>query len=241
MKQWFTYGIGSCMVLLFACSTPKEIFVTKEFEENNRSSSIEMRYFKDNKIHFLDYRAYLDTVITERRNDSLLNFGLIFRRHSTTQYDREYELLFGNDSIQCNIHYTCRLKYNIEEPPVFNLFSKDPYYQDQEKQQNLALAEATGTIQYPGFKSTMLFTYKNHSGVLLMGTDSFELKPIYQGGWKPMQTLIGVQLVKGNTVYGVIHSFTGLFHKKVYLYTKASTAEQMITAAYFAVIVRFLQ
>jgi hypothetical protein len=45
---------------------------------------------------------------------------------------------------------------------------------------------------------------------------------------------------KRGTVYGVVHSFTGLFKKKIYLYTKASTAEQLLTAAYFAVIVRYL-
>lgn len=241
MKKYLTYGISGCLVLLFACSTPKEIFVTEEFRENNRSSSIEMRYFKDNKIRFLDYRAYRDTAIAFSRKDSLLNVGFIFRRYTITQYYTENELLFGNDSIQCNIHYTSRVTYDISEPPVFDIFSKNPYYQDQEKQQKLTAAKAKGTIEYPGFKTTVPFTYEDYAGWLLLGSDSFELKPIYQGNWKPLQTLIGVQLAKDNTVYGVIHSFRGLLHKKVYLYTKASTSEQMITAAYFALIVKFLQ
>jgi hypothetical protein len=190
-------------------------------------------------VHFLGYRAYKDSFIISAQRDSTANFGLITGRVTFTMYNNENEMYFGNDSVKCIIHYTSFSKYQKTEPAMIDLVSKKKSNLPQQQPETRHIeAWAKGTIQYPAFKNATTFYYHNHSGYLLINQDSCLLKPIYQG--KLMQTLIAVQLVKGDLVYGVVHSFTGLFKKRVFLYTKATADEQLLIAAYFAVIAKYL-
>jgi hypothetical protein len=225
--------------LLLGCSTPKEIFVTDEFRDNNRSSSIEFRFFKDYLPRLLGYQVYKDSSIAYSSKDSANRIGLITRGSSLTLINGENEMQFGNDSIQCSIRYNFFLEYETTRPPVFNLFSKNPGYDDQQTKQSLGTVNVTGTIQYPGFATAIPFTYTNHSGQLLIEKDSFKLAPVYQGP-KLMKTFIGVKLLKGDTVYGTVNSFTGMMKKKAFVYTKATAMEQLLIAAYFVIISRYL-
>lgn len=235
LKLLYCFGIS--LLFITACDTPKEIFITKDFEKNNRSAEIKTHYFKDALVNFLEFRAYKDSCIQCSQTDSNTNFGLIAARVTFRMYNNKKEMYFGNDSVKCVIQYSSFSKYQITEAPAIDLFSKRKIYDPKPEPRNEKTdSRAEGTIQIPDIKNTFPFFFHNYSGYLLINKDSFKLSPIMQGKWKPMQTLIGVQLIKGDTVYGAIHSFTGLFRKKVFLYTKATEEEQLIIAAYFAVI-----
>ena len=241
MKGGILYCLCISLVFIAACSSPKELFTTKEIEENNRFSEIDQHFLKDNLVHFLDYRAYKDSFINAAQRDSTANIGLIADRLTFTMYNNENEMYFGNDRDKCIIHYTSFSKYQKTEPAMIDLFSKKKSNgPERQTETRLIEARAKGTIQYPAFEKGITFYFDNHTGYLLINRDSFVLKPIYRGKSGPFQTVIGVQLVKENIVYGVVHSFTGLLKKKIFLYTKATADEQLLTAAYFAVIARYL-
>jgi len=96
-------------------------------------------------------------------------------------------------------------------------------------------------MECPGIESEVRFIFNSpDTGYLVAGKDSFALKPVYQGNWKPMQTFIGVQLIKGEATFAVLYTFTGLARKKIFLYTLASEREQLLCAAYMGVIARYL-
>jgi hypothetical protein len=240
MKAMLLYCLCCNLLLCMACSTPKEIFITEEFRNNNRSSEIYTHYFKEVLLNFLEYRAYHDTVLYSSQADSTVNFGLISNRVSYRLYHAENKVLFGTDSQQCVIQYTSSLKYRTSEPAMINLFGKkDPYSSEQQTQTSLSYASIAGTIQSPACNTPIPFLLDNYRGYLLLDSDSLILKPIMQGK-KLMATLVGVQLVKGDTVYAAIHSFTGLFRKKIFLYTKIPASQTLLVAAYCGIISRYL-
>jgi hypothetical protein len=224
--------------LLQGCGTPRKIFVNEEFESNNRSSSIDLRFLKDDKTRLLGYRILRDSVISASSSVKEVNMGIIIPQTKVTEVNMENESAFGNDSLQCLIRYHVFYKFVETKPSV--LLSRSLSKAEREPKQSITDVKITGFLQYSGFESKIVFTYTDHTGFVLPGSDSLKLIPIYQGNWKPMQTLIGVQLVKGDIVYGVVHSFTGISRKKAYLYTKATPAEQLLIAANFAVIARYL-
>ena len=221
-----------------SCSTPKEIFVNEEFEANNRSSVVELRFLKDNKTHLLGYRIIGDTVISSSQDVRVLNAGILSPHNKVTEVNREGEAVFGSDSLECVIHY--HVFYKSVETKPSALLSRSLSKAEREPKESITEVDIKGYLQYPGIGSKIPFTFKNHGGFLLTGTDSLILTPVYQGHGILSQTLIGVQLLKGDTVYGVVHSLTGISRKKAYLYTKATPAEQMMIAAYFAVIASYL-
>ena len=120
MKPALLYYL--CISSFFIC--PKELFTTKEFEENNRSAEIDQHFLTNNLIQFLNYRAYKDSFINAAQKDSTANFGLIADRVSFTMYNNENEMYFGNDRDKCIIHYTSFSKYQKTEPAMIDLFSK---------------------------------------------------------------------------------------------------------------------
>jgi hypothetical protein len=240
MKTRLLYGIYINLLIVTACNSPKELFESKEFKENNRSSEIIIKNEPGKLMQFLDYTVYKDTGIRSGRKDSLANLGIITDRSSFTQINSESEMHFGNDSVKCIINYYSFTNSQNTVPAIKDLNAEKLYIPEKQPETKLINARLSGTIQYPGFKNMIPFYYNNHSGYILINRDSFVLKPIYQGKWIPLQTLVGVQLVKENMVYGLVYFFTGLLRKQVFLYTKASTAEQMLIAAYFAVIIRYL-
>ena len=236
MKKWIIYGVIAW--LSQSCSTPKEIFVNDEFEANNRSSAVELRFLKDNKAHLLGYRIFRDTVIKSSQDARVSNMGILFPRNTVTEVNRESESVFGSDSLKCTIHY--HVFYKLVETKPSALHSRSLSKAEQEPKESITEVDINGYLYYPGIDGKIPFAYKNHVGFLLTGSDSLRLTPVYQGHGKLAQTLIGVQLLKGDAVYGVVNSFTGIGRKKAYLYTKATSAEQMIIAAYFAVVASYL-
>ena len=99
MKSILLYYLCISSFFIAGCSSPKELFTTKEFEENNRSAEIDQRFLQDNLIQFLNYRAYKDSFINAAQKDSTANFGLIADRVSFTMYNNENEMYFGNDRL----------------------------------------------------------------------------------------------------------------------------------------------
>ena len=240
MKAMLLYCCCTCL-LFTHCSTPHEIFATEEFENNNRSSDIRHHFDKEFRVQFLGYQSYRDSVITAASGDSALNWGIISNKVSVTKIKMEKQMLFGNDTVKCHIHYLSHSEFTTTSPPLIDIFNLGKTYTPPpDSKTELSHAQAAGTIQYPGIDSPFIFAYENFTGYLVAGKDSFKLSPVAQGKWKPMQTIIGMQLAKGDTVYGAIHTFTGLARKKVFLYTKATALEQFLTAAYFAVIASIL-
>lgn len=241
MKNLLLYCLCTSMLLTISCSTPKEIFVTQEFEANNRSSEIRHVFVKEYLVQFLGYQSFRDSCITCSRVDSVLNMGIIFDKTTIEKYNDQRFMSFGNDSLTCVIRYHSATEFTTTDPSIIDLFPKRKRYDPpRESKTTQTGAKAEGIILYPGIDSGVSFFYQNHNGFLIAGKDSFILKPVYQGKSKLLATIIGVQLLKGDTAYGVIHSFTGLFRKKVFLYTRASEKEQFIVAAYFAVIAPLL-
>ena len=250
--SWLLYLLCGWLVVIAACSSPKELTMTPEFKENNRSSAIDKRLSKDNLVRFLDYRAYKDTLISIRQQDSTLNPGIILAGTSDIKINTEREMLFGNDSGKCIIHYHYLLTYHhtgrSAALSIYNLFSKGSKQINQEPEDKLAHVRATGSMQCAAFENVISFSFEedrinevNTCGKLVIGPDTFVLKPINKKSLS-VNLLTGVQLEKGSIVYAMLQHFPeDIFARnKLFIYTKAAAAEQLTIAAYFAIISWYL-
>ena len=237
-----------CCILGFlfiaACESPKEMFQTEEFEKNNRSSDIDHRYAKDNLVHLLGYQVFKDTCFSVKRKDSSSTWSLVFDRNTNSTFSSECDWEFGNDSVKSMVHIKSQFEFFERQPTGVNWFHQSP--EERQTTTGLNYAHIRGTIQYPSFSNEVRFSYDSHvgkvlhTGYLVINQDSFQLKPVWQGSLA--RTLLGLQLTRGNMIYGMIYSFTGIWSKhKAFIYTKATDDEQLIIAAYFATIDPYLQ
>lgn len=234
-------GLIYCMIAwaLRACETPQEIFVTKDFEAHNRSSTIDMHSLGSGKIELLGYRQLTDSVFAFSQADSLVNFGLLFPREIMRKSVYSHIFILGNETGKCRVQYEGFVQSLKTEPAMIQPGKSASLPQQQETFRTTAVM-LKGVIEYPDSNTRYPFFYNKSEGWLVLHADSFKLKPVYQAEGKIVQTLIGVQLLKNDTVYAAVHSFTGLSKKKVFLYSKATAAEQLLVAAYIAVIARYL-
>ncbi len=234
MKRWLLYGFTACA--LHACETPAGIFITKEFEANNRSSTIDMHSLGSGKIELLGYRQFTDSVFASSETDSVVNFGLFFPRQIIRKSVYSHVFILGTETATCLVRYDGIVESFKTEPAMFQPGKSQSLQQQETFRTTNALLR--GTITYSN--ALCPFFYKDHEGWLVLHADSFKLKPIYQAEGKILQTLIGVQLLKNDTVYAAVHSLTGLSKKKAFLYSRATADEQLVMAAYIAVIARYL-
>lgn len=222
---------------LQACSTPQEVLINSEFEINSRSSSIDMHSLSSGKITLLGYRQLTDSVFAASQTDSFINLGLLFPLQRVRKEKYSHHFLFGTDTQQCAVYYNGLVQSLKTAPPIIKPSGSVPVQQETNK---IADVQLNGYIQFAGSSNLFQFSYRNHEGLLLLYADSFKLKPVYQAAGKQMQTLVGVQLLKNNIVYAAVHSLTGLGKKKAFVYSKATPEEQLLTAAYLAVLARYL-
>lgn len=225
------------MLWLCSCGTPKEVFVTPDFESNNRTTEI-IPYYKSNYLpKLLGYETFSDSVRILARKDSTTPFTFIFSDTSIMEMKMETIMEFGDSAGKCTIHYGTYSKTLSANPGALDILINKNVKDEVRLETYVYIS---GTIEYPEMKTPARFGFSSDSRYLVIGTDSFSLQPLYQGKWKAMRTYIGVQLLKGETVYGVICTLTGVFRHNAFLYTRASQTEQLLIAAYFAVIARFV-
>lgn len=226
--------------------------MTPEFTDNNRSSKIDTRWLKDELIRFLDYRTYKDTVISSYQEDSNFNPIRIFQPEtSIKEVHYQNEMQFGYDSGKCTIHYQYFLKYYHFGGTLTHIPDQSPKKSNkatrQQKDQFVSVL-ATGTIQYPPYKNLISFAFEedkrsleNTNGQLVISSDTLLIKPIIEAKSHSLKKLAGMQLDKGAIVYGALQRSPNkiFWRNKVFLYTKATAAEQMLIAAYFVVVARY--
>lgn len=235
MKNWILYCWFACS--LQACETPAALLVNKEFENNCRSSSIDMHHLSSGKIELLGYRQLTDSVFATLQTDSFINMGLLFPGQTVRKETYSHTFLFGKETQQCFVYYSATVQSLLTKPPIIKPSGNVPAQQESNKLTGVQLG---GTIQYPGSNTAFSFAYANYTGWLQVNNDSFKLTPVYDKNSKALQTLTGVQLLKQDTLFALVHSFTGLSKKKAFMYNKATAAEQLLIAAYIAVIARYL-
>lgn len=231
-------------LLCTSCSNTKQLFSSAEFEAHHVSSPVDQRFLKDGLVRFLDFRVFRDTVIRYVQKDSIVQQGGTLPGTTISTYLSDHEMKFGNDKDQCMLHYTLYLEYEHAGRSlayeVINIGSQKQVIEKKYQEERLISAKIIGRISYHAFKMTIPFIYENYGGQIQSEPVSFILNPVKQVNNKALQSIIGVELEKAGIVYGVIHTYTGLSKKKLFLYTKTNASEQMLVAAYFAVIAGYL-
>jgi len=206
--------------------------MTAEFKDNNRSSKIDTRSFKDELIRFLDYRTYKDSLIGSYREDSILNFGISMPETSIQEVHYQNKMQFGYDSDKCTSQYQYFLRYyhmgRSVTLDIINQFSKKS--NKTKKQKDILISvEATGTLQYKDFKNLIPFAFEedkqnqeNTTGQLVISNDTLVIKPIIEMKSHSLKKLVGIQLEKGTIVYAALQGFPNKIfaQNKIFLYTK---------------------
>ncbi len=232
------------IVLFTSCSNTKQLFSSAEFEAHHVSSPVDQRFLKDGLVRFLDFSAFRDTVLHYEQKDSIVLHGGLFPGTTYRKYSSTHEMEFGKDHDKCMVHYTLYLDYELTGRSlayeVVDIASKKQVVEKNYREDRLVSAKVIGEISYHAYKKAIPFIYENYGGQIQSDSISFILKPVNQDNHKTLQTTIAVQLEKAGIVHGIIHHFTGLSKKKIFLYTKSGVAEQMLVAAYFAVIAVYL-
>lgn len=216
-----------------ACDTPKQVYVTPEFEANNRSSGI-IPYNNTGYLpELLGYQTFKDSVWVSAKKVTNTPYSFIFRKYNISELTTETLMEFGDTSGRCTIRYGTWEMTRSPNPGAIDILLNKNASQNMHDEKYVALG---GTMKYPGFSDSVYFGLSQRNGFLVIGKDSFSLTPLFKGRWKEMQTYIGVKLLKGETVYGVLYTLTGLLRHRAFVYTRATDIEQLLIAAYFAVI-----
>ncbi|HNU88321.1 MAG TPA: hypothetical protein PKJ94_08525 [Ferruginibacter sp.] len=227
-------------MFLQACAGSKGLTLPAELSANNRSSDIigSAQYLPN--VRLLDYRGYKDSVISNREVDKFANLGLIFPHTRTTKNILTGELLFGNDSLKCVIHYTYYIETHISngQSVLGAVLEKGNHDYSKDVENVYRYATGKGTITIPGFAdSASYFFGRDSSNTLIINKDSFAVKYVKERESGSIYIIDGFQLLKGEIVYAVMqnHSSAKLTKPRIYLYSKATALEQMVIAAYLAI------
>ncbi len=242
-KLCLLYILPACLLFVWGCS-PKDIIMTEEFRNNNRSSKFNFPGLNMELLQFLDYRVYSSRTLNISYNDSTINGGILFGADKIERPTSEKEFLFGVGSDTCTVHYyhseIIRHHGRSAVISVVNLFSKKANKSPQETSDTHLADTTRGTIYSRDFDNSS-FSFENikfqlmATGELVIDNKTFLLKPIISKN----NNFQGLKLVKNDTMYAAISKpfFNG---DKIFLYTRATTKQQLVIAAYFAVIERNL-
>lgn len=234
------YCLFSCLFFLQACTGSKGLTLPAELSANNRSSAITggAQYLPN--IWLLDYRGYKDSVISNRQVDKYSNLGLIFPYTRFTKNVLTGELLFGNDSIKCVVHYTYYIETHTSngQSVLGAVLEKGKHDYSKDVENVYRYASGKGTITIPGFADSARYSFGRDSGnTLIINKDSFVLKYVKERESGSIYIIDGFHLLKGELVYAVIQNYSRarLTKPRIYLYSKATAQEQLFIAAYFAI------
>lgn len=243
MKQGRLYMILLCHLLIVSCTTIKEL--PKEWKADYRYSSIDRRLFKDRLIRFLDYSAYKNTVISSSEADSTVTYGIIFPQSFYKINNVEQEMQFGNASDTCSIHYNYLVKYlySSNRSLLMDVLEKESYKKERQTTQKLEYFSCHGAITYRGKNGEIPFMFEETiepnsklSGQVIIDNDSLIIYPVSKDILHTFKATQGVQLKKDNTVYALLLKTNDISKNRIALIKRASLEEQLIVAAYFAVI-----
>jgi hypothetical protein len=254
------YPLAAAFCLLLSCSGLK-LILPAGLDNNFRSGKVKKSQF-GHRLQVLEYRAFSDSLIKSMHRDSTLTSGIILPYSAIIAYASEKKMLFGTDSFKCSIYYTifCIFKEEGKSSLLLNIFfppapgsdsygkTKTPYWRT-----------LNGTIQLPLLKNEVQFCFEHKSGeeyfdsahikgYINSGSDSFLIRPLFKEmpvhgkKVKPMQVLQGYCLMKGDTLYAFLqHAPIVKSVDKLFLNLKVSTEEQMLIAAYFALVSRLVE
>lgn len=223
-----------------ACTGSKGLTLPAELSANNRNSDItgSARYLPD--VDLLDYRGYKDSVISNRQVDKYSNLGLIFPFTRVIKNMLTGELLFGNDSLKCVVHYTYFIETHTStgRSLLGAVLEKGNHDYSKDVESVYRYASGKGTITIPGFADSIRYSFgRDTSNTLVIGKDSFVFKYVSEREKGTVYVVDGYQLIKGEVVYAVMQNYSSakLTKARIYLYSKASVQEQLAIAAYFAI------
>jgi len=234
------YYLFSCLLFLQACTGSKGLTLPAELSANNRSSDItgSARYLPN--IRLLDYRGYKDSVISNQEVDKYANLGLVFPYTRITKNVLTGELLFGNDSLKCLVHYTYNIETHISngQSVLGAVLEKGNHDYSKDVENVYRYASGRGTITIPGFADSAWYSFgRDSSNTLITNKDSFAFKYVKERESGSIYVIDGFQLLKGEVVYAVMQNYSTakLTKPRIYLYSKATAREQLVIAAYFAI------
>jgi hypothetical protein len=235
-------------------------------DSNFRSGEVKSRIFKDNRGQVFEYRVFSHSLIRSAYRDSTLTCGLIIPRSSLVAIANENKMIFGTDSLQCSIHYFNLDIYKSAEQSsllmdiIFPPDKQRPGYDRYERTNTPYMRMVAGTLQHPLMKDEVRFHFEHAAaakdfdsarikGYLKAGNDSFFIHPFFKEiplhgkNVKPMQVLQGYCLMKEDTLYAFLqhapmvkYLYKPGLKDLLFLYSKASPAEQMMMAAYFSLV-----
>ena len=240
------YFIAVLFVFLTCCYNIKEVPLPPGVKENYRSDEVKSHLFKRPRLIFFGYQVYYDSMLTSHSTDSTITFGIIFPWSSVSTQQFRRVMVFGNDSSKCTVDYSYfeQIENTAHSSLLFSLFSKNANSNNSTPDASFIYSLKRGIINCPLSKNEISFEYLDHKdaqktrGYLLIGKDSFLIKPVIGKDYLSMKIVTGIQLMKADTLYAVLQKHPDKIHArdKIYLYTKTSEAEQFIISAYFAVI-----
>lgn len=216
------------------CITSEQTFINPEFEANHLSATIKLSSIAPVfRPALFGYQTYYDTVLGD---GSAVRYSGLHLLAPDTDYvitSKAAIFEFGNDSLRCRVHYAAvanRATYT-GHGLVLDALSKDKNQQTY----NIVTADIRGSISCAGLADSAVFAFRGYKGYLVIDKDSFMVSDQFDHPGI-MRTRIGLQVMKGDTVYGVFNTFTGMAPHRAYVYAKASPLQQMLIGAYFAVL-----
>ncbi len=233
------YYLFSCLLLFQACTGSKELTLPAELVANNRSSEIKGSAQDFPNISLLGYRGYKDSIIGYQLVDKYSNLGIVFPLTRVKKHMLTGELLFGNDSVKCVVHYTYFIETHTSSGSSLLGVALEKGKHDFSKDQESVYRYATGkgTITIPGFADSIRYSFGRDSlNMFKIGKDSFVLKYVKEREKGSVYISDGFHLIKGEVVYAVMQNYalSTLSKPRIWLYSKATEPEQLAIAAYFA-------
>jgi len=239
--KWRSLSYVLLVLSIFSWScAPKDFPMTQEFKDNNHSSKFDYPGLRLNLIRFLDYSVFKYDKNEYTQTESTIRAGIILSGRSLRSDITEVKVLFGKIADTCSIDCLRTIQYDhygrSATMSVINLFSKNSNKMPQETSDKVLNDGVRGTIEYAATSTAFAFENlrpgKRLAGWLIINADSFLLKPVVVGN-----SFLGMQLLKGDMMYAAI---ARPFNEgdRMYMYSKTSATEQMLIAAYFAIIKR---
>lgn len=243
MQKTKWYLFASCFLLMASCKTT--YYIPEEWKAGYRNSAVDKRLFKNQLIHFLDYSAYENTVISSYEFDSSLSWGIIVPASNYTFITSDHTMLFGNAVDTCNIRYTYHLKYycSNNRSLLMDILDKDSYNKERETTQTLELFKTNGFIGYRGLNGEANFEFEENvktdgpiKGQLIFSNDTLTISSLDKNDLYSFNATKGIRLRKNNLDYALLLKGKLNYKNSILISNNASSDEQFIIAAYLAVV-----
>ena len=237
------YLVASCFLLMASCKTT--YYIPDEWKIGFRNSAVDKRLLKNQLINFLDYNAYEKGVISSYEFDSSLTWGIIAPASNYTFITSDNTMLFGNTVDTCNIGYTYFLKYYCSKSRslLLDILEKDSYNKENQTTQTLELFKTTGFIRYHGLNEDATFDFEENvktkgpiKGQLIFSKDTLTISSVDKNDLYLFNATKGIRLRKNNIDYALLLKGSLSYKNSILISNNASSDEQLIIAAYLAVV-----